>query len=214
MFAPVAVVLALVSAVHVRAEGEAYTTELAEEVISWTQEVLPMPWDVPRACRNPERRVHVSTDNRQPSDDARTSLVEPARSVRTGASCHLQTNSDAVLFQGVAPQSPRPPRPVFRRGVALAGFGAGKGPPEAETAQRPPAVFACSSATPGDLGSAMLFQGVCPEGRREATPRRVRPRPHPCPQPPNGSGTGRAPPTVQSSGRAPGAERACVREHF
>jgi len=46
MLAPVAVVLALVSAVHVRAEGEAYLTELAEEVLSWTEEILPMPWDV------------------------------------------------------------------------------------------------------------------------------------------------------------------------
>jgi len=46
MFAPVAVVLALVSTVRVRAEGEAYLTELAEEVLSWTEEILPMPWDV------------------------------------------------------------------------------------------------------------------------------------------------------------------------
>jgi len=46
MFAPVAVVLALVSAVRVRAEGESYTTELAEEVLNWAKEILPMPWDV------------------------------------------------------------------------------------------------------------------------------------------------------------------------
>jgi len=46
MSAPVAVALALAGVVHVRAEGEAYATELAEEVLSWTQEVLPMPWDV------------------------------------------------------------------------------------------------------------------------------------------------------------------------
>jgi hypothetical protein len=46
MFAPVAVALALVSAVRVSAEGEAYLTELAEEVLSWTEEILPMPWDV------------------------------------------------------------------------------------------------------------------------------------------------------------------------
>ncbi|CAK0840602.1 unnamed protein product [Prorocentrum cordatum] len=46
MSARVAVVLALGGAVGVRAEGEAYLTELAEEVLSWTQEVLPMPWDV------------------------------------------------------------------------------------------------------------------------------------------------------------------------
>jgi len=46
MFVPVALVLALVGSARVRAEGEAYMTELAEEVINWAEEILPMPWDV------------------------------------------------------------------------------------------------------------------------------------------------------------------------
>jgi hypothetical protein len=46
MFVPVALVLALVGSARVRAEGEAYLLELAEEVINWAEEVLPMPWDV------------------------------------------------------------------------------------------------------------------------------------------------------------------------
>jgi hypothetical protein len=46
MFAPVAVALVLVSAVHVRAEGEALVTELAEEVLAWeSTKVLPSPWE-------------------------------------------------------------------------------------------------------------------------------------------------------------------------
>jgi len=46
MFRPAAVGLALVSAVRVRAEGEALVTELAEEVLAWESwKVLPSPWE-------------------------------------------------------------------------------------------------------------------------------------------------------------------------
>jgi len=46
MFAPVSVALALVSAVRVRAEGEALVAELAEEVLAWESwKVLPSPWE-------------------------------------------------------------------------------------------------------------------------------------------------------------------------
>jgi len=46
MFGHVAKALALVGAVHVRAEGEALVTELAEEVLAWESwKVLPSPWE-------------------------------------------------------------------------------------------------------------------------------------------------------------------------
>jgi len=46
MFRPGAVGLALLSAVRVRAEGEALVTELAEEVLAWESwKVLPSPWE-------------------------------------------------------------------------------------------------------------------------------------------------------------------------
>jgi len=46
MLRPVSVGLALVSAVRVRAEGEALVTELAEEVLAWESwKVLPSPWE-------------------------------------------------------------------------------------------------------------------------------------------------------------------------
>mmetsp|Transcript_108991 Transcript_108991/g.284186 ORF Transcript_108991/g.284186 Transcript_108991/m.284186 type:complete len:369 (+) Transcript_108991:90-1196(+) len=46
MLSPVVKALALVSAVRVRAEGEALVTELAEEVLAWESwKVLPSPWE-------------------------------------------------------------------------------------------------------------------------------------------------------------------------
>mmetsp|Transcript_406 Transcript_406/g.1043 ORF Transcript_406/g.1043 Transcript_406/m.1043 type:complete len:364 (+) Transcript_406:89-1180(+) len=45
MLARLAAGAALLGAVRVRAEGEALTTELAEEVLAWAEEILPSPWE-------------------------------------------------------------------------------------------------------------------------------------------------------------------------
>jgi len=45
MLARLATGLTLLGAARVRGEGEALTTELAEEVLAWAEEILPSPWE-------------------------------------------------------------------------------------------------------------------------------------------------------------------------